>query len=94
MKYAKPAFLFLVLLCSVVSRINCHCTAGPRETVLMASLFLPCDAQGKIRLLLENRFQVELRLLKIYWSLLKRNIHVCLFIAADSLSDTLQIYYS
>lgn len=52
MKYAKPAFLFLVLLCSVVSRINCHCTAGFQEAVLTASLFLHCDAQGKTHVLL------------------------------------------
>lgn len=43
---------------------------------------------------MKNGFQVELWLLMTYWSLLKRNSHEYLFIAADSLSDTLQIYYS
>lgn len=37
------------MFCSVVPRINCHCTAGFKETALMASLFLRCEAWRKIR---------------------------------------------
>lgn len=37
MKYAKPAFLFLVTLYGVVPRINRHSTAGFREAMLTDS---------------------------------------------------------
>lgn len=99
MKYAKPAFLFLVMLCGVVSRRNCRGTAGFEETVLTASLFSHCDAQGRISLLLTcalsekwvpGRTMTPCNLL----DLAQEKYPEYLFIAADCLSDTLLIYCS